>query len=138
MQASQVGVDWVKAGTILKANALHEHVSGVNVRPRFNNIWPRKYEKAMMSLEFVTFDGPPDELCHKEVAFFLHDAHQHVSPVFHWDARSIRDKVLSVPVKQQESANPMFVVNGFIPKTLDLLQRSVAIQKHLFDLTADR
>ena len=56
-------------------------------------------------------DGPPDELRHEEITFFLPDAHQHVSPMFHWDARCSSNKVLSVSVQQQESANPMFAVN---------------------------
>ena len=67
-----------------------------------------------LDLQFVipSFDGPPDEVCQEEMAFFLPDAHQHVPPMFHRDARRIGDKALSVSVQQQEAANPIVVFNG--------------------------
>ena len=86
------------------------------------------------------FDGPLAQLRHDIVAVFLSDAHEHVSPVFHGDPVRIRmsDKVLSITVQQQELANPVLVVSGTILEALDLLQRCIAIQKHLHDPGTDR
>jgi len=78
----------------------------------------------------LSIDGLPDQLRHEKIAVFLSDAHEHLSPKFREDALRMSDKVLTVPVQQQESANLLLVVSGFICEAFDLLQRRVAIHKH--------
>jgi len=53
------------------------------------------------------------------------------SPIFHLNTYTIDDNVLSVPMQQQQGvANLFMVVNRYILKTLELLQRSFGIPKN--------